>query len=76
MSQVLRYHVVACQQLLLENLKMITNATTLQGEPIFISVSQVRAATSEGSCPPDVWLPFPRVTAAVIAANHLGISSV
>ncbi|XP_028633881.1 stabilin-2 [Grammomys surdaster] len=40
MSQVLRYHVVACQQLLLENLKEVTNATTLQGEPISISVSQ------------------------------------
>ncbi|GAB1295460.1 Stabilin-2 [Apodemus speciosus] len=40
MSQVLRYHVVACQQLLLENLKVITSATTLQGEPVSISVSQ------------------------------------
>ncbi|CAH7321829.1 stabilin-2 [Phodopus roborovskii] len=40
MSQVLRYHVVACQQLLLENLKGTTNAVTLQGEPISISVSQ------------------------------------
>ncbi|XP_030100815.1 stabilin-2 isoform X1 [Mus musculus] len=40
MSQILRYHVVACQQLLLENLKVITSATTLQGEPISISVSQ------------------------------------
>ncbi|XP_060233840.1 stabilin-2 isoform X2 [Meriones unguiculatus] len=40
MSQVLRYHVVACQQLLLENLKVTTNAMTLQGEPISISVSQ------------------------------------
>ncbi|KAH0516419.1 Stabilin-2 [Microtus ochrogaster] len=40
MSQVLRYHVVACQQLLLENLKVTTSAVTLQGEPISISVSQ------------------------------------
>ncbi|XP_038170878.1 stabilin-2 isoform X2 [Arvicola amphibius] len=40
MSQVLRYHVVACQQLLLENLKVTTSAVTLQGEPIAISVSQ------------------------------------
>uniref|UniRef100_A0A8C5P065 Stabilin 2 n=1 Tax=Jaculus jaculus TaxID=51337 RepID=A0A8C5P065_JACJA len=40
MPQVLRYHMVACQQLLLENLKLTPNATTLQGEPIAISVSQ------------------------------------
>nr|AAF82398.1 CD44-like precursor FELL [Homo sapiens] len=40
MPQVLRYHVVACHQLLLENLKLISNATSLQGEPIVISVSQ------------------------------------
>ncbi|OBS70293.1 hypothetical protein A6R68_01160, partial [Neotoma lepida] len=40
MSQVLRYHMVACQELLLENLKVTTNAVTLQGEPISISVSQ------------------------------------
>uniref|UniRef100_G1LIS4 Stabilin-2 n=1 Tax=Ailuropoda melanoleuca TaxID=9646 RepID=G1LIS4_AILME len=40
MPQVLRYHVIACHQLLLENLKLIPNATTLQGEKIFISVSQ------------------------------------
>ncbi|KAK2504704.1 hypothetical protein MC885_011745 [Smutsia gigantea] len=38
--QVLRYHVIACHQLLLENLKLIPNATSLQGEPIIISVSQ------------------------------------
>ncbi|XP_045682562.1 stabilin-2 [Phyllostomus hastatus] len=40
MPQVLRYHVVACHQLLLENLKLIPNATSLQGESIVISVSQ------------------------------------
>lgn len=40
MSQVLRYHVVGCQQLLLDNLKVTTSATTLQGEPVSISVSQ------------------------------------
>ncbi|XP_073940360.1 stabilin-2 [Castor canadensis] len=40
MSQVLRYHVVACQQLLLENLKLTPNATSLQGETLVISVSQ------------------------------------
>ncbi|XP_026355575.2 stabilin-2 isoform X2 [Ursus arctos] len=40
MPQVLRYHVIACHQLLLENLKLIPNATSLQGEKIFISVSQ------------------------------------
>ncbi|XP_028736155.1 stabilin-2 isoform X1 [Peromyscus leucopus] len=40
MSQVLRYHMVACQELLLENLKVTTSAVTLQGEPISISVSQ------------------------------------
>ncbi|XP_035113318.3 stabilin-2 [Callithrix jacchus] len=40
MPQVLRYHVIACHQLLLENLKLISNATSLQGEPVFISVSQ------------------------------------
>ncbi|KAM5287908.1 stabilin-2 [Ctenodactylus gundi] len=40
MSQVLRYHVVACHQLLLENLKLTPNVTSLQGEPILISVSQ------------------------------------
>uniref|UniRef100_A0A2K5ZG23 Stabilin-2 n=2 Tax=Mandrillus leucophaeus TaxID=9568 RepID=A0A2K5ZG23_MANLE len=40
MPQVLRYHVVACHQLLLENLILISNATSLQGEPIVISVSQ------------------------------------
>uniref|UniRef100_A0A2K6FQW9 Stabilin-2 n=1 Tax=Propithecus coquereli TaxID=379532 RepID=A0A2K6FQW9_PROCO len=38
--QILRYHVIACHQLLLENLKMTPNATSLQGEPIVISVSQ------------------------------------
>ncbi|XP_035959404.2 stabilin-2 [Halichoerus grypus] len=40
MAQVLRYHVIACHQLLLENLKLIPNATSLQGESIVISVSQ------------------------------------
>lgn len=49
MPQVLRYHVIACYQLLLENLKVTPNATSLQGEPIVISVSQVRGATS-GRC--------------------------
>lgn len=43
MPQVLRYHVVACQQLLLENLRLTPNATSLQGERIVISVSQVRS---------------------------------
>ncbi|ELW71592.1 Stabilin-2 [Tupaia chinensis] len=38
--QVLRYHVIACHQLLLENLKLTPNATSLQGEPLVISVSQ------------------------------------
>lgn len=61
MSQVLRYHVVACQQLLLENLKVTARAVTLQGEPISISVSQVRAATSGRCCP--------RPPAAAIMAN-------
>lgn len=61
MSQVLRYHVVACQQLLLENLKVTTSAVTLQGEPISISVSQVRAATLGRCCP--------RPPAAAITAN-------
>ncbi|XP_021114057.1 stabilin-2 isoform X2 [Heterocephalus glaber] len=40
MPQVLRYHVVACHQLLLENLKLTPNVTSLQGEGIVISVSQ------------------------------------
>nr|KAF6453946.1 stabilin 2 [Molossus molossus] len=40
MPQVLRYHVIACHQLLLENLKLTPNATSLQGEPVVISVSQ------------------------------------
>ncbi|XP_063111536.1 stabilin-2 isoform X2 [Cavia porcellus] len=40
MSQVLRYHIVACQQLLLENMKLTPNVTSLQGEQIVISVSQ------------------------------------
>ncbi|XP_010629641.1 stabilin-2 isoform X2 [Fukomys damarensis] len=40
MPQVLRYHVVACHQLLLENLKLTPNVTSLQGEPIVISTSQ------------------------------------
>ncbi|XP_030897128.1 stabilin-2-like [Leptonychotes weddellii] len=40
MAQVLRYHVIACHQLLLENLKLIPNATSLQGESVVISVSQ------------------------------------
>ncbi|XP_023383218.1 LOW QUALITY PROTEIN: stabilin-2 [Pteropus vampyrus] len=40
MPQVLRYHVIACHQLLLENLKSTPNATSLQGESIVISVSQ------------------------------------
>ncbi|KAM6216453.1 stabilin-2 [Rhynchocyon petersi] len=38
--QVLRYHVIACHQLLLENLKLTPNVTSLQGESIVISVSQ------------------------------------
>lgn len=50
MPQVLRYHVIACHQLLLENLKLTPNATSLQGESIVISVSQVREATS-ARCP-------------------------
>ncbi|XP_007950593.1 stabilin-2 [Orycteropus afer afer] len=40
LPQVLRYHVVACHQLLLENLKLTPNVTSLQGESIVISVSQ------------------------------------
>uniref|UniRef100_A0A8C9QRV1 Stabilin-2 n=1 Tax=Spermophilus dauricus TaxID=99837 RepID=A0A8C9QRV1_SPEDA len=40
MPQILRYHVIACQKLLLENLKLTPNATSLQGEQIVISVSQ------------------------------------
>lgn len=44
MPQVLRYHVIACHQLLLENLKSTPNATSLQGESIVISVSQVKDA--------------------------------
>uniref|UniRef100_A0A8C4PTZ8 Stabilin-2 n=1 Tax=Equus asinus asinus TaxID=83772 RepID=A0A8C4PTZ8_EQUAS len=40
MPQVLRYHVIACHRLLLENLKLTPNATSLQGEPLVISVSQ------------------------------------
>ncbi|XP_023572700.1 stabilin-2 isoform X1 [Octodon degus] len=40
MSQVLRYHMVACHQLLLENMKLPPNVTSLQGEPIVISASQ------------------------------------
>lgn len=47
MPQVLRYHVIACHQLLLENLKLIPNATSLQGGSIAISVSQVREATHQ-----------------------------
>lgn len=46
MPQVLRYHVIACHQLLLENLKLTPNATSVQGESIVISVSQVKEATS------------------------------
>ncbi|KAM5173513.1 stabilin-2 [Callospermophilus lateralis] len=40
MPQILRYHVIACQQLLLENLKLTPNATSLQGEQVVISVAQ------------------------------------
>nr|CAI9694342.1 unnamed protein product [Rangifer tarandus platyrhynchus] len=40
MPQILRYHVIACHQLLLENLKLTPNATSLQGESLVISVSQ------------------------------------
>ncbi|XP_006888640.1 PREDICTED: stabilin-2 [Elephantulus edwardii] len=40
MAQVLRYHVIGCQQLLLENLKVTPNVTSLQGESIAIYVSQ------------------------------------
>ncbi|XP_060050274.1 stabilin-2 isoform X2 [Erinaceus europaeus] len=40
MPQILRYHVIACHQLLLENLKVTPNVTTLQGESLNISVSQ------------------------------------
>ena len=49
MPQILRYHVIACHQLLLENLKLTPNATSLQGESLVISVSQVGEATS-GRC--------------------------
>lgn len=57
MPQVLRYHVIACHQLLLENLKSTPNATSLQGESIVISVSQVKEATS-GRCPFSLGLLF------------------
>ncbi|KAG8514099.1 Stabilin-2, partial [Galemys pyrenaicus] len=40
MPQVLRYHVIACHQLLLENLKLTANATSLQGDPLEFSLSQ------------------------------------
>ncbi|XP_040843938.1 stabilin-2 [Ochotona curzoniae] len=40
MPQVLRYHVVACHQLPLESLKQTPNVTSLQGEPIVVSISQ------------------------------------
>ncbi|XP_058164624.1 stabilin-2 isoform X2 [Dasypus novemcinctus] len=40
MSQIIRYHIVACHQLLLENLKQTPNVTSLQGESIVLSVSQ------------------------------------
>ncbi|XP_065777208.1 stabilin-2 [Muntiacus reevesi] len=40
MPQILRYHVITCHQLLLENLKLTPNATSLQGESLVISVSQ------------------------------------
>nr|KAF6453943.1 stabilin 2 [Molossus molossus] len=46
MPQVLRYHVIACHQLLLENLKLTPNATSLQGEPVVISVSQQNLTTA------------------------------
>lgn len=46
MPQVLRYHVVACHQLPLESLKQTPNVTSLQGEPIVVSISQVRHTTS------------------------------
>ena len=49
MPQILRYHVIACHQLLLENLKLTPNATSLQGESLVISMSQVGEATS-GRC--------------------------
>ncbi|KAM6153254.1 stabilin-2 [Erethizon dorsatum] len=40
MPQILRYHMVACHRLLLENMKWTPRVTSLQGEPIVISVSQ------------------------------------
>ncbi|XP_045147126.1 stabilin-2 [Echinops telfairi] len=40
MPQVLRYHVLSCNQLLLETLKLTPNVTSLQGGSIGISVSQ------------------------------------
>ncbi|XP_012590675.1 PREDICTED: stabilin-2 [Condylura cristata] len=40
MPQILRYHVIACHQLLLENLKLTSNATSLQGDPLTFSLSQ------------------------------------
>ena len=49
MPQILRYHVIACHQLLLENLKLTPSATSLQGESLVISMSQVGEATS-GRC--------------------------
>ena len=41
MAQVLRYHMVSCASLLYSDLTTITNITSLQGDPIHISYSQV-----------------------------------
>ena len=41
MAQVLRYHMVGCASLLYSDLTTITNITSLHGDPIHISYSQV-----------------------------------
>lgn len=41
MAQVLRYHMVGCASLLYSDLTAVANITSLHGDPIHISYSQV-----------------------------------
>lgn len=49
MAQVLRYHMVGCASLLYKDLTAITNVTSLQGDLIHISYSQVTKHGDNGN---------------------------
>uniref|UniRef100_A0A8B9FR14 Stabilin 2 n=1 Tax=Amazona collaria TaxID=241587 RepID=A0A8B9FR14_9PSIT len=48
MAQILRYHMVGCASLLYNDLTRITNITSLHGDPIHISYSQVMETSAQG----------------------------